>query len=176
MAKYTIEDTTLTNIADAIRAKGNTTETLTPTQMPNAISAIQAGGGEGVDFSADATTHYYIRNTGSSSYNSQCLFLTWKDYITDFDDVLYLMIASGNVARTYVKGWGEITTDSTGIHMPTSNSQCNSSSSLKITEMSHGDGLLFIDSGVRLKNSSSGGYTTPTVHAVYIILKKKEVA
>lgn len=43
MAKYTIEDTTLTSIADAIRAKGNTTESLTPTQMPDAINAIEAG-------------------------------------------------------------------------------------------------------------------------------------
>ena len=43
MAKYTIEDTTLTSIADAIRTKGNTTESLTPTQMPDAINAIEAG-------------------------------------------------------------------------------------------------------------------------------------
>lgn len=47
MAKYSIEDTTLTNIANAIRTKGNTTDTLTPTQMPDAINAIQAGGGSG---------------------------------------------------------------------------------------------------------------------------------
>lgn len=45
MAKYSIEDTTLTNIANAIREKGQTTETLTPTQMPDAISAIQASSG-----------------------------------------------------------------------------------------------------------------------------------
>ena len=45
MAKLTIEDTTLTNIADAIRAKGNTTDSLTPVQMPAAINAIVAGGG-----------------------------------------------------------------------------------------------------------------------------------
>lgn len=47
MAKYSIEDTTLTNIAEAIRTKGNTTETLTPLQMPDAINAIQTGGGGG---------------------------------------------------------------------------------------------------------------------------------
>ena len=41
MAKYTIEDTTLTNIANAIRTKSNTTETLKPTDMPNAINAIE---------------------------------------------------------------------------------------------------------------------------------------
>lgn len=47
MAKYSIEDTTLTNIAEAIRTKGNTTDSLTPLQMPDAINAIQAGGGSG---------------------------------------------------------------------------------------------------------------------------------
>lgn len=45
MAKYTINDTTLTSIADAIRAKGGTTAALTPAQMAEAIAAIQAGGG-----------------------------------------------------------------------------------------------------------------------------------
>lgn len=45
MAKYTINDTTLTSIADAIRAKGGTSAALTPAQMAEAIAAIQAGGG-----------------------------------------------------------------------------------------------------------------------------------
>lgn len=45
MAKYTIEDTTLTNIANAIRTKGGTTATLTPEEMVTAIDAITAGGG-----------------------------------------------------------------------------------------------------------------------------------
>ena len=47
MAKYTINDTTLTGIADAIRAKGGTTAALTPAQMAEAIAAIEAGGGGG---------------------------------------------------------------------------------------------------------------------------------
>lgn len=51
MAKYTINDTTLTSIADAIRAKGGTSAALTPSQMAEAIAAIQAGGGDsnGID-------------------------------------------------------------------------------------------------------------------------------
>jgi hypothetical protein len=52
MAKYTINDTTLTGIADAIRAKGGTSAALTPAQMPEAIAAIQAGGGGGATPSA----------------------------------------------------------------------------------------------------------------------------
>lgn len=55
--KYTINDTTLTSIADAIRAKGGTSAALTPAQMPEAIAAIQAGGGGGltVDDNGNAT-------------------------------------------------------------------------------------------------------------------------
>lgn len=40
MAKRVIEDSTLTDIADAIREKGGTTAELTPGEMPNAILAL----------------------------------------------------------------------------------------------------------------------------------------
>jgi hypothetical protein len=55
MSKYAIEDSTLTSIADAIRSKAGTTEALKPVDMPEAIAAIQAGGGsseEGTGFAA----------------------------------------------------------------------------------------------------------------------------
>ena len=45
MAKYSIEDSTLSAIAEAIREKGGTTEAMTPADMAEAIAAIQAGGG-----------------------------------------------------------------------------------------------------------------------------------
>lgn len=45
MSKYAIEDSTLTGIADAIRSKAGTTDSLKPSDMPAAIAAIQAGGG-----------------------------------------------------------------------------------------------------------------------------------
>ena len=44
MADYLIKDTTLTNIADAIRAKKSSTDTYTPAEMATAISSIQTGG------------------------------------------------------------------------------------------------------------------------------------
>lgn len=50
MAKYTIEDTSLTNIADAIRAKTGDSETITVALMPAAIEAIETGGGGSADF------------------------------------------------------------------------------------------------------------------------------
>lgn len=42
MSKYAIEGQTLTDIADAIRAKGQTEAPLTPAEMPEAISKISA--------------------------------------------------------------------------------------------------------------------------------------
>ena len=45
MAKYSIDDSTLIAIGDAIREKNGTSETMTPAEMAAAISAIEAGGG-----------------------------------------------------------------------------------------------------------------------------------
>lgn len=45
MAKYTINDTTLVAIADAIRAKSGTTGGIDPANMATLIAAIEAGGG-----------------------------------------------------------------------------------------------------------------------------------
>ncbi len=47
MANVFIQDTTMTAIADAIRAKGGTEDSLLPSAMPDAISAIETGGGGG---------------------------------------------------------------------------------------------------------------------------------
>lgn len=44
MSKVLVTDTYLTNIADAIRAKTNTSQSYTLAQMPNAISSISSGG------------------------------------------------------------------------------------------------------------------------------------
>ena len=49
MAKYFVEDTSLTAIADAIREKTGTTAAMTLDEMPIAISGIDAGGGCGGD-------------------------------------------------------------------------------------------------------------------------------
>ena len=43
MAKYSIEDTTLTSIADAIRAKEGSTGVIPVPEIPSRIAAIQTG-------------------------------------------------------------------------------------------------------------------------------------
>ena len=47
MANVIINDTNLTNIANAIREKNGTTNSYKPSEMANAIAAIEAGGGGG---------------------------------------------------------------------------------------------------------------------------------
>ena len=47
MSEYLIQDTTLTDIADAIREKTGKTDTMTPLEMPGEIASIQGGGGGG---------------------------------------------------------------------------------------------------------------------------------
>ena len=60
MAKYVIEDTTLTNIASAIREKTGKSDLLLPSQMPSEIQNIQTGGttDEYLDFSNISGVYY----------------------------------------------------------------------------------------------------------------------
>ena len=81
MADYLIKDTTLTNIADAIRAKKSSTDTYTPAEMATAISSIQTGGGGGLTaedltFTGDLTKfNYYGRMSKIiKKYGSQMSF------------------------------------------------------------------------------------------------------
>ena len=65
MAEYLVTDSDMTKVADAIRAKGNTTDLLSfPDGMAAMINSIQSGGGgvEGVDIS-------FINAVNNSSYN-----------------------------------------------------------------------------------------------------------
>lgn len=66
MSQSVINDSTLTSIADAIRAKGGTSDQLLPSQMAGAIEAIPSGGGEWVKqpwFTGDESKwfHAWIR-------------------------------------------------------------------------------------------------------------------
>lgn len=45
MAEYLIKDTTLSDIADAIRAKDGTTDAIPVSDFASRISAIESGGG-----------------------------------------------------------------------------------------------------------------------------------
>ena len=81
MADYLIKDTTLTNIADAIRAKKSSTDTYTPAEMATAISSIETGGGGGptaedLTFTGDLRYFNYYGRMGKiiKKYGSQMSF------------------------------------------------------------------------------------------------------
>ena len=89
MATYRIEDTTLTNIANAIRNKTGTTSSLSPTQMASAIAMISGdGGGTSVSFLLENDTEIPLN-----------------------DNVTSLSVNSNNVLQVLLNGtpiWGEI--------------------------------------------------------------------
>ena len=76
MADYLIKDTTLTNIADAIRAKKSSTDTYTPAEMATAISSIETGGGGGElteeDLAFTGDLRYFNYNGRMSKIIKKC--------------------------------------------------------------------------------------------------------
>ena len=84
MANVIINDTNLTNIANAIRGKNGTTATYKPSEMAAAITAISGGGGgsdvpaEALVFSGDCSYRFY-KNGWEWFWN------TYKDSITTSD-------------------------------------------------------------------------------------------
>ena len=84
MANVIINDTNLTNIANAIRGKNGTTTTYKPSEMAAAITAISGGGGgsgvpaEALVLSGDCSYMFY-QNHWNWFWN------TYKDSITTSD-------------------------------------------------------------------------------------------
>ena len=82
--KYIIEDTTLSNIADAIRSKTGDTAEYTPAEMPAKIEAIETGsGGGGSGTGGGYTTDYIYRaiKNGDKSIN---------DLLSDIDNGVWV--------------------------------------------------------------------------------------
>jgi hypothetical protein len=67
MAEYLIQDTTLTDIADAIREKLEITDTMTPEQMPEYIRSIETAQYYALKISHDKLTSVYLNGTQVSS-------------------------------------------------------------------------------------------------------------
>ena len=83
MAKYSIEDSTLTGIADAIREKNGTTENISPTDMAAAILAISSGDGGGLKYeigqftvASDTQSTTVHHNLGETPY----FMMVWTDH------------------------------------------------------------------------------------------------
>lgn len=85
MANVIINDTNLTNIANAIRGKNGTTTTYKPSEMAAAITAISGGGGGGSGVPAEALV--LSRDCSYMFYANQWAWFwnTYKDSITTSD-------------------------------------------------------------------------------------------
>lgn len=107
MANYIIQDTTLTNIANAIREKNGTEDTYKPSDMAAAISAIQAGGGSG------GLTELYWGASGTSSGTSQYQYIDVTNaskikfkYDCSFASYAQKLTLSAKLGYKFVKGAG----------------------------------------------------------------------
>lgn len=90
MAEYLVTDSDMTKVADAIRAKGNTTDPLSfPDGMAAMINSIQSGGG-GVDISfiiAVNNSNYAGRMILiSQAVKIECDFTSTKEYTFDLSN------------------------------------------------------------------------------------------
>ena len=71
MAEYLIEDTTLTNLGDSIRGLNDTTATLTPAQMKNAVDNAVSEINEQTDLIAQCLSALENKTVGSGSIELQ---------------------------------------------------------------------------------------------------------
>jgi hypothetical protein len=70
MANVIINDTNLTNIANAIREKNGTTNSYKPSEMANAIAAIEASGGGGYEPTDEELTLNFYNPSSTDGYGS----------------------------------------------------------------------------------------------------------
>lgn len=90
MANVLVQDTALTAIADAIRAKNGTEDAYKPAEMAEAIAAIETGGGS---FKQKYAKLYFTSNTTTIDLSS---------IVSDYSKIdLLLMKSSGNVSYLY---------------------------------------------------------------------------
>lgn len=71
MADVLIKSESMTNIANAIREKLNTSDTYLPSEMPDAILSIEGGGGGSASADIEANIWRYKKQGGSTQYPSQ---------------------------------------------------------------------------------------------------------
>lgn len=117
MEKYLIDETTLTNIADAIREKNNTTEEIQVSEFANKISEIPAG----IDTS-DATASANDITIGRTAYiNGEKVTGTIPVMSEDIDNEFDYIATSDNYFVDYQNSyetvyWNNITIPKTAVY------------------------------------------------------------
>ena len=98
MSKALITESHLTDIANAIIAKGGATAPMTPAQMPAAIQAIPSGGGVrfgvGIDsFIGEIIDGYYVKQSVESE------FVINEEVSVNTTDFKYLFISNKSISK-----------------------------------------------------------------------------
>lgn len=179
MAKYVIEDTTLTGIAGAIREKNGTTNTMKPTEMAAAIAAIVSGGSGG-GFNHDDYNVVAINNMAEKSVsnsnswngtNTRYTFTNWKDYFTSPEEIEFILVRTDSItAAFYIKGLMPIY-DNGFLGVAKSISGSYSAQTITLASDTYvedkTDALVFDNNGMVLTKQTTGAKT-----AVYFVTKK----
>lgn len=88
MSKLTVEDTSLVSVADAIRTKGGTTDTLIfPDGFVDAIGNIQSGSGETVYNITETSYPIFCSPSGWSATSKTCVKMSAEKNISLFGNV-----------------------------------------------------------------------------------------
>lgn len=141
MSKVYLEDSTLTNIANAIRAKAGNSTQLLPSEMPAAITSLPSGGGVITDQDILCYCPIVLQRSdcadfseGDLTYNGT--WQDWQDYIKDPNDIVLLEVYWGTYIYCYT--WDQ-------------------KSSIAVQE----DGSIFFN-GIRQYHLTNGSFTLMT--------------
>lgn len=100
MSKYSIEDTTLTSIGNAIRTKEGTSDPIAVTDLATRIAALSGG------VSLADCDVVMVSNAPYDRYNTQRFWTTLTDYFPTkeaFEQILFLVMHTTYQAYIYVK-------------------------------------------------------------------------
>lgn len=102
MTKYIVEDTTLKNIADAIRAKNGETSEYLPSEMPAKIEAIEGGGSSGggyeIKYRNNGVTSVGIEELKEDILEGKYIDAYEMFYSSGYSDFSFLNIGTLNLA------------------------------------------------------------------------------
>lgn len=94
MADYLIQDSTLSGIADAIRAKTGKSAAMTPVQMPSEIDSIQTGGGGKTltklgEYVITAPVSYVAITATDAMKSCDWLYIKYNNVVLSASDWIY---------------------------------------------------------------------------------------
>lgn len=110
MAKYSIEDSTLSAIADSIRAKTGKTAAMTPEAMPAEIEGIEAGGGTCTVTFYSKTGQAPVSQSGKIAYingDGNPVSGTWSLTTSSFTGSSFVVAKNSLI---YFSGWSSSST------------------------------------------------------------------